>query len=98
MELILIYILFWGIFAGVTAITWLIYIVKGFTIAPWSYLDRYPFVCYKCMTTWTLIVCYIMAGLLLSDYTFIAMGIALSALHGYGMDKLEKERKLDNDN
>lgn len=87
--------IFWVIFFVVTATTHYIYIVRTIEIKPWSYFDHYPFICFKCMTTWALITTYIMAGVLLADLTFTLLGITLSALYGYGLNKLEKERTIE---
>ena len=40
-----------------------------------------------------------MAGVLMADLTFTLLGITLSGLYGYGLNKLEKERTItDEDN
>ena len=97
MNTILTIIIFWAIFFIITAITHYIYIVRTFEIKPWSYFDHYPFICFKCMTTWSLITTYIMAGVLMADLTFTLLGITLSGLYGYGLNKLEKERTITNE-
>lgn len=84
--------LFWVIFFVITFLTHYIYNVRMLEIKPWSYFDHYPFICFKCMTTWALITTYIMAGVLLADLTFTLLGITLASLYGYGLNKMEKER------
>ena len=97
LNTILLIILFWAIFFGISVVLHYIYITKSISIKPWSYFDQYPFTCYKCMTTWALVTTYIMAGILLADVTFTILGITLSALYGFGLYKLEKERIQDED-
>lgn len=94
MEIILTMILFWVIFFTVTFLTHYIYITKGLNIKPWSYWDKYPFVCYKCCTTWFLVTTYIMSGILLADVLFTVLGVTLAGLYGYGLYKLERERMI----
>lgn len=86
-------ILYWAIFFTVTFVTWVLYIKEPIRIKPWSYFDRLPYICHKCMTTWTLIAIYIMVAILLDNIIFGTFGVILSALHGYGLYKLEKERQ-----
>ena len=90
--------LFWVIFFVITFLTHYIYNVRVLEIKPWGYFDHYPFICYKCMTTWALITTYIMAGVLLADLTFTLLGITLASLYGYGLNKLEKEKFKDDNN
>lgn len=89
--------IFWVIFFGISMILHYIYNVRMIEIKPWSYFDTYPFKCFKCMTTWALITTYMMAGVLLADLSFTLLGITLSALYGYGLNKNEKERMKDED-
>lgn len=89
--------LFWAVFFTITLISHYIYNIRSFEIKPWSYFDTYPFTCHKCMTTWALITTYIMAGVILADLVFTLLGITLSALYGYGLNKREKERFLTDD-
>lgn len=86
-------ILYWAIFFTVTFVTWVLYIKEPIRIKSWSYFDRLPYICHKCMTTWTLIAIYIMVAILLDNIIFGTFGVILSALHGYGLYKLEKERQ-----
>lgn len=98
-DTILLILLFWAIFFGISVVLHYIYITKSINIKPWSYFDQYPFACYKCMTTWALVTTYIMAGILLADVTFTLLGITLSFCYGFGLNKREKERFVkDEDN
>ena len=96
MDTLALIVLYWAIFFVTTFITWVIYIKEPVKIEPWSYFDRYPFICNKCMTTWTLIAIYVMVALLLDNFIFGLFGVLLSGLHGYGLYKLEKERRDGN--
>ena len=96
LALIVLIVLYWAIFFVTTFITWVIYIKEPVKIEPWSYFDRYPFICNKCMTTWTLIAIYVMVALLLNNFIFGLFGVLLSGLHGYGLYKSEKERQDGN--
>ena len=96
MNTLALIVLYWAIFFVTTFITWVIYIKEPVKIEPWSYFDRYPFICNKCMTTWTLIAIYVMVALLLDNFIFGLFGVLLSGLHGYGLYKSEKERQDGN--
>ena len=96
MDTLALIVLYWAIFFVTTFITWVIYIKEPVKIEPWSYFDRYPFICNKCMTTWTLIAIYVMVALLLNNFIFGLFGVLLSGLHGYGLYKSEKERQDGN--
>ena len=96
MNTLALIVLYWAIFFVTTFITWVIYIKEPVKIEPWSYFDRYPFICNKCMTTWTLIAIYVMVALLLKNFIFGLFGVLLSGLHGYGLYKSEKERQDGN--
>ena len=94
-------LIFFVIFFTVTFVMHIIY--EKYDIAgcikPFSYFDTYPFICKKCMTTWSLIATYIMAGVLMDDPLFGLFGVILGGLYGYGLYKLEKERTItDEDN
>ena len=89
--------IFWLIFFTVTLFTHYVYNVRMWGPAPFSYWDKYPFKCYKCFTTWSLIVVYLMSGILLADASFTVLGITLAALYGYGLHKDEKERFIGDD-
>lgn len=70
------------------------YFVKYVTphIKYWTAWDAYPFICEKCMTTWTLLSLYVMVGLLINSILFIILGVLLSLGFGFGKYLLEKER------
>lgn len=97
MEVIFTIILFWVVFLIITSVTYFIYIKKAYTPEPFSYLDTYPFKCYKCFTTWSMVASYIMVGLVIKDILFIIFGVTISLLYGYGLYKTEKERFQDDD-
>ena len=93
-------IIFWAIFFGVTFVMHYSYEkldIAGL-IKPWSYFDAYPFICKKCMTTWSLIATYIMAAVLMNDPLFGFFGVILGGLYGYGLNKMEEERIVNEDN
>ena len=55
-------------------------------------MDKPPFNCFKCCTTWVLIASYIMMGILLADVVYTVFGITLAVLYGIGLYKDEKEK------
>ena len=87
-------LIFWAIFFGVSYILHILY--EKYDIAgcikPWSYFDTYPFICKKCMTTWSLVAVYIMVAVLMKDPLFGFFGVILGFLYGYGLNKIEEER------
>lgn len=87
-------IIFWVIFFTVTFVMHILY--EKYDIAgcikPWSYFDTYPFICKKCMTTWSLVAVYIMVAVLMKDPLFGFFGVILGFLYGYGLNKIEEER------
>lgn len=90
--------IFWLIFFTITLTTHYLYNVRMWGPAPFSYLDVFPFKCYKCCTTWSLIVAYLMVGILLMKLPFAIFGVILSGLYGFGLFYDEKERfKNDED-
>lgn len=89
---LLLIILFWFIFFGVTMILHYIYNIRMWHPKPFSYWDKPPFNCHKCCTTWVLITTYIMAGLLLADVVYTLFGITLAGLYAIGLYKDEKEK------
>lgn len=86
--------MFWALFFTITYATHFIYIEKGWMPEPWTYFDYKPFNCHKCMTTWTLIASYTMAGIILSNVVFSVFGVILSILYGYGLYYQEVERTV----
>ena len=89
---ILLIILFWVQFFGVTMILHYIYNIRMWHPKPFSYLDKPPFHCFKCCSTWVLIASYIMMGILLADVVYTLFGITLAVLYGIGLYKDEKEK------
>ena len=85
-------ILFWVIFFAVTLLTHYVYNIKMVDIKPNSYWDNYPFSCFKCFTTWSLVATYIMVGFIINNWVFAVFGVILAYLFGYGLYKKEKER------
>lgn len=92
LHTILLIILFWVQFFGVTMILHYIYNIRMWHPKPFDYLDNYPFKCFRCCTTWALITTYIMMGILLADVVYTVFGIMLASLYGYGLWKSDKER------
>lgn len=89
-------IIFWTIFFTVTFVMYILYEkcdIAGL-IKPFSYFDTYPYICKKCMTTWSLIAAYIMAAVLMNDPLFGFFGVILGGLYGYGLNKIEEERTV----
>lgn len=92
LHTILLIILFWVQFFGVTMILHYIYNIRMWSPKPFSYWDNYPFKCMRCATTWALITTYIMMGILLADVVYTLFGIMLAVLYGYGLWKSDNER------
>lgn len=89
---LLLIILFWVQFFGVTMFLHYLYNIKMWSPKPFGYLDNYPFKCMRCCTTWVLIAGYIMMGILLGDVVYTLFGITLASLYGWGLYKSDKER------
>lgn len=92
LHTILLILLFWVQFFGVTMILHYIYNIRMWSPKPFDYLDNYPFKCMRCATTWVLIAGYIMMGILLADVVYTVFGIMLASLYGYGLWKSDNER------
>ena len=92
LNTILLIILFWVQFFGITMILHYIYNIRMWHPKPFSYLDNYPLKCFRCATTWVLIASYIMMGILLADVVYTVFGITLAVLYGIGLWKSDKER------
>lgn len=92
LHTILLILLFWVQFFGVTMILHYIYNIRMWHPKPFSYLDNYPFKCFRCATTWFLVSVYLMSGILLADVVYTVFGIMLASLYGYGLWKSDKER------
>lgn len=57
-----------------------------------SILDFYPFICRKCLTTWTLAALYIVAAIIVENWWFGGAGILITALTAIAMWYTDKER------
>lgn len=89
---ILLILLFWVQFFGVTMILHYIYNIRMWSPKSFSYWDNYPFKCFRCATTWVLIAGYIIMGILLADVVYTVFGIMLAGLYAIGLWKSDKER------
>ena len=89
---LLLIILFWVQFFGITMFLHYIYNIKMWSPKPFGYLDNYPFKCFRCCTTWVLITSYLIMGILLADVVYTVFGITLAVLYGIGLYKDEKEK------
>lgn len=92
LHTILLIILFWVQFFGITMILHYIYNIRMWSPKPLSYWDNYPFKCMRCATTWVLIAGYMIMGILLADVVYTLFGITLAVLYGIGLWKSDKER------
>lgn len=59
---------------------------------PFSMLDSYPWICRKCLTTWTLVASYISVGFILTDPLYAIFGVILGAATGFAMNYTDNER------
>ena len=71
--------------------------VKAWQPKPYGVLDTYPFICRRCLTTWTLVASYISIGIIISNPWFAYAGTLLGAATGYAMYYTEKERMGNNE-
>lgn len=92
LHTILLILLFWVQFFGVTMILHYIYNIRMWSPKSFSYLDNYPFKCFRCATTWVLIAGYMIMGILLADVVYTVLGITLAVLYAIGLWKSDKER------
>ena len=92
LHTLLLILLFWAEFFGITMILHYIYNIRMWHPKPFSYWDNYPFKCFRCATTWVLIAGYLMMGILLADVVYTVFGITLAGLYGIGLWKSDKER------
>ena len=92
LHTILLIILFWVQFFGITMILHYIYNIRMWRPKPFSYLGNYPFKCFRCATTWVLVASYLIMGILLADVVYTLFGITLAVLYGIGLWKSDKER------
>ena len=68
------------------------YIPDKYQPKPFSVLDFYPFICRKCLTTWLLLISYIVVAILLQDWIFGVLGGLMTAATGFALWYTEKER------
>lgn len=83
---------FWILYFAILTAIYYIKEVKMWQPKPYGVLDTYPFICRKCLTTWTLIASYISIGIIISNIWFAIAGTILGAATGYAMYYTEKER------
>ena len=92
MDIILIFkiITFFVIWIAGVVIGW--YIPDKHHPAPFSLLDFYPFICRKCLTTWLLLILYVVSAILLSDWIFGMFGAIMTAMTGFALWYTDNER------
>lgn len=95
MENIVIVAGFWGMYIFILFAMWILKEQMAWQPTAYSMLDFYPFLCRKCLTTWTLIASYISVGIIISSPLFAVFGVLLGAGTGYAMDYTEKERTIE---
>ena len=77
---------------------WIVGLVIGWYISekkhpkPFSLLDFYPFMCRKCLTTWLMLIMYVVGAILLSDWIFGLLGGIMTAMTGFALWYTEEER------
>ena len=59
---------------------------------PFSLLDFYPFICRKCLTTWLLLILYVVSAILLSDWIYGVLGAIMTAMTGFALWYTDNER------
>lgn len=83
---------FWAMYFTILAVVWYIKEKLMWSPAAYGVLDFYPFICKKCLTTWTIIGAYITIGIILNNPLFAVFGTLLGIGTGIGMHETEKER------
>lgn len=68
------------------------FFTEHFYPKPFGLFDFYPFICRKCLTTWSMAIAYISVAIIIQSLTFGILGVILSAFNGYAMHVTEKER------
>lgn len=87
---------FWAhYFLVLTIIYWLKEVI-AWQPQPFGILDFYPFLCRRCLTTWSLVASYISVGIIISNPLYAIFGVILSAATGFAMNYTDNER-LKND-
>lgn len=81
---------FFVIWIAVLVIGW--YIPDKYHPKPFSLLDFYPFICRKCLTTWLLLILYVVIAIILSDWIFGVLGVIMTAMTGFALWYTERER------
>lgn len=86
-------VLFWAVYFFISYAMHYFYNVLQITswFAPYSFWNRYPFVCHKCATTWVLVGAYISSAYILGCFWFGFWGVLLSAGNGYALYYTEKQ-------
>lgn len=83
---------FWGMYFVILTLVWYLKERLAWTPKPYGIIDNYPFICRKCLTTWTLIASYISVGIIINNPVFAIFGVLLGAGTGYAIHQTEKER------
>lgn len=96
METIFTVGLFWAMYFAVMAAVWTLH--RHWHPEPFTMLDKYPFLCCKCLTTWTLVASYISMAYILHCAAFGFWGCLLAAGTGYAWHVTDKEREVYDDN
>lgn len=68
------------------------YIPDKYQPKPFSLLDFYPFICRKCLTTWLLLILYVVIAIILSDWIFGVLGVIMTAMTGFALWYTDEER------
>ena len=68
------------------------YIPDKYQPKPFTLLDFYPFICRKCLTTWLLLISYIVVAIMLQDWIFGVLGGLMTAATGFALWYTERER------
>ena len=86
---------FWLLYFTLLTLIWWLKEVKAWSPEPFGVLDSYPWICRKCLTTWTLIASYLSVGIIIGNPAFAFFGVLLGAGTGYAMHYTEKERTVE---
>lgn len=81
---------FFAVWIAGLVIGW--YIPDKYQPKPFSVLDFYPFICRKCLTTWLLLILYVVIAIILSDWIFGVLGVIMTAMTGFALWYTERER------
>lgn len=84
--------LFWAVYFGVTFAVWFLFNRTDWNPAPWSYFDRTPFQCSKCLQTWVLVASYISIAYIIASPAFGFWGVILAAGNAAALQYDEKQR------